>query len=128
MSFTHNITRTWSGPSGSLSKTTSQSADAEENRSFSVADAQTDVEIALVIDVSAMKALYMVSSRAVTIETNSSSSPAQTITLAANVPLVWTVSDPDANPLTVDVTKIFVTNASGGSADIEIRVLVDPTP
>jgi len=95
----------------------------------SVSDGQTDVAIDPgTIDVSEVKFLMLVSDKAVTVETNSGTVPDYTFTLGANVPWVWHESMGIANPITVDITSLFVTNASGAAAALQMRVLVDPTP
>ncbi len=94
----------------------------------SVANGQTDKEVVLAIDVSQLKAIFIASNAAVLVQTNSGSAPDDEITLAANVPYIWMVGSADACLIQADVTKIYVTNASGGAATIQIRVLQDGTP
>ena len=94
----------------------------------SVADSTTDGEITFTLDVTATKAFYIVSSQVVTIETNNGTTPDNTLTLAAATPYVWHDTDEDAFLLDTDVTSIFVTNASGSTANIVIVALSDPTP
>jgi hypothetical protein len=69
-----------------------------------------------------------VSDKAITLETNSGGSPVDTIALAANVPYDWRVGNADAFRLGTDVTGLFVTNASGDEARLQIEVLFDNTP
>jgi len=93
--------------------------------SVQVADSTTDDEHALAIDVSELSAFFAVSSQNVTIETNDGDAPDDTITLTANVPWIWHTSMPDAVtpytcPLGTDVTAVFITNAGGTAADVEI--------
>jgi hypothetical protein len=59
----------------------------------------------------------------VTVEVNSSTSPAQTINLAANQMMQFGVGTGLTNPFTVDVTKLFVTNAGTANANFKVRVL-----
>lgn len=96
----------------------------------SVPDATTDRALSVAIDVSAMTDLYMVSTAALTIQTNSGSSPDDTIVLEANKPLVWRAGGTGhpANPLGTDVTAIYLTNASGSAATFRMWVGVDSTP
>lgn len=84
----------------------------------------TDITVA--IDVSAVKGIIMSSNKAVTVTTNSG--PDNTIALAAGVPYVWTTNNLDTLALTVDVTAIHVTNASGSAATFDLQVLSDATP
>lgn len=94
--------------------------------SETIAALAADVQHALVIDVSAIKALRILATGAMTIETNSTSSPGQTIVLVADRPYVWNNGDLSACPLTVDVTTIYVSSTPGGQLDIEC--LYDATP
>lgn len=93
-----------------------------------VADAQTDQQSVLSLDVSAVKSFYIVSSQAVTLETNSGSSPANTIALLADIPYIWTTDSYDTFLLTTDVTSFFFTNASGSTATIYMEAIIDSTP
>lgn len=128
MAFTHNVVRTYQTSGGNLSNTVSQSADAEEARSLSVAVASPDTEVAISILYAGLKSIYISSSLALTVETNSSSAPDDTLSVPAGGALVWTAQDGTANPLTANVTKVFLTATGSGSSAVEIRVLQDSTP
>ena len=95
-----------------------------------VADSETDKEVALGVDVSQIAALLITSDQDVTIETNDGSTPDDTLTLKANNALVWSTNCGYSCPLTADITgNIFVTNASGSTANIKIRICyTDATP
>ena len=53
---------------------------------------------------------------ALTVKTNNSGSPAQTLTFASNYPLVWASGMPTSNPITTTVTALYLTNASTTTA------------
>jgi len=93
-----------------------------------VADAQTDVEIEVTLDFSAVKAFYLVSDQDVTLETNDGTTPDDTFALLAGVPYVWNTDSYDTFLVTVDVTSIFITNASGSAATLYLWALLDATP
>lgn len=93
-----------------------------------VPDSQTDYEITVTLDVSAVKAFYLVSDQDVTLETNSGSAADNTLSLVAGVPYVWTTDSYDSFLLDTDVTSIFITNASGATATIDMLALLDATP
>lgn len=81
------------------------------------------------VDVSACVALFMLCDRAITITINDDGTPDATITLVANVPLVWTNDGYFSNPLgNVDVTSIKATLASGADASLRIEVVQDAIP
>ena len=111
-----------------LSRTVTVSNEMSTAIDRSVADSTTDLEVALEIDVSLLKALWIESDQVVTIETNSGSAPDHAFVMVANQPLVWQAADYHANPFdTTDITSIFITNASGATANVKIRVLADAT-
>ncbi len=73
-----------------------------------------------------MKSLFFSSDQDVTIETNAANhSGGQEIILAAKVAFAWNVTMPTTNPITADITKIFVTNAGSKAATFNVRVLMD---
>lgn len=93
-----------------------------------VADSQTDYEINFDLDVSACTMFYLESDQDVTFETNNGSTPDDTISLLANTPYEWHANAYDSFLLTVDVTSVFITNASGSEATIYCVALFDATP
>jgi hypothetical protein len=88
----------------------------------------TNLEADVNIDVSAVKSIELFCDRDITVKTNSSGSPIDTINLKANVPYIWTTDSYDTLKLTADVTKFFLTLASGVAATFKLRVITDPTP
>ena len=126
----------------SFSQTVAQSIrvggqDVAQNNAYS-ADSQTSVDVAIPIeavnfalDVSQIKALFILSDQDLTIETNNAGpdpAPDDTISLVAGVPLVWTHDSYYANLLTTDITALYVTNASAAAARLRIEALHDATP
>ena len=92
-----------------------------------VADAQTNFEIVLAVDVSAVKSFSIVSDVDCLIETNNGTTPDDSISLQAGRPYEWDEESYDAFLLGTDVTSIFVTTAAG-AATIKCEVLEDATP
>lgn len=84
--------------------------------------------VAWTLDLSQLKMLYIHSTQIVTLETNSSSAPDDTIILAAGQPLIWYTGYLYDNLITADVTQLFVTNASQAIATLNIECLFDATP
>ncbi len=90
-------------------------------------------DMALAVDVSAVKALAIKSSQDCVITVNDDGSPTATITLTANKSIIWVAGDtaqfPTANPLGAsDVATIDVTVAGADDALVTIAVLIDATP
>lgn len=94
-----------------------------------VAIAGTDILVNIAFPVANVKSFYIVSDKDLTLETNNSAAPINTIALKANVPYHWVAADSyDTFKLTADVTKFYFTNASGALATVRCRVIYDPTP
>lgn len=97
--------------------------------SFTIADLVTDQEVAFTLDISQIVFFYMVSDQDVTIEFNNSTTGVPTIALVANVPFIVRASAEQYNTsaFSTDITKFFVTNASGSTANIVVESLEDST-
>lgn len=132
MAFTHTVATNWSGGGISIPRSNQYSGSGEVNITETVADSITDKEVALVLDVSEIKSIYIVSDQDLTLETNNAGAPVDTIALLAGVPYIWnTDSYPSASEppeLNADITALFLTNASGSTATFELRCIVDVTP
>jgi hypothetical protein len=116
------------GQGRSISKSNSYSGSASISIEESVANSATDFAVVVAIDVSAIKAIYINSSKAVTMETNSGSAADESISLLADKPYVWTNDSYFANLLETDITVLYFTNASGSAATVNIEVVLDATP
>jgi hypothetical protein len=127
VSIAHRITFKFQNGTDILEVTKGQSSGQERNMSEAIAISATDALVAFTCDFSQLKSLYIKCDQALTIKTNSSGAPAQTITLAANVPYVWTYGSGITCPITADITALYITNGSGSLANLEIRALEDPT-
>ncbi len=126
MAFSHTVTKSiqGNGVNKSLSSTYSGSSGTNIQETIAIG---TDTLVNVAIDVSAIKSLYICSDVAMTLETNSSSAPDDTISLIAGVPLEWQAGvSYYACPLTVDVTKVYLTNVA--QAAFELYVIQDSTP
>ncbi len=122
--FTHTIGNTYRTDAGTISSTSAiYTGDAEIDLDAVVALSTTNKEFDIQFVKTDVISLIMQSDKAVTVKTNSSGSPSDTISLAANMPLVWHTDSPTSMPLAGNVTKIFVTNAGSTNAAIKIRVL-----
>lgn len=126
MAVTHEITYTVQYDGLTYTQTDDQTFGAESNISETIAASASDALVAWACDVSQLKGLFMVASGNMTVETNSGSSPGDTITLLAGVPLWWSTGLTGAtNPLTTDVTALYITSTPGGL--LTIRKIEDPT-
>lgn len=129
MSFTHRMSSTFSRPGWSDQQIVDKVGTGEATVDEVITAGGTNVQVNVAIAYPTLKSLYIVSSQAATLKTNSSSAPDNTITLIAAQPYWWHDTIGTANPLTVNVTKIYVTNGSGTSdATLKLVALVDATP
>jgi hypothetical protein len=109
-----------------ITQATTLTADKRESYSLTVPIAN-DQLVALVLDVSQVKAIVILSDQDLTLETNNSGTPVDTLALKANVPYFWYTNKPQVLAFGTDITALYVTNASAAIASLKIEILVDPT-
>lgn len=125
-------TRTWVDTDGgtpvSYEKTVTGELGIKLTRT--IAAGVTDLAITCPIDFSALESLFVGTNQDLLIETNNAASGSadDSWDLKANQAIDWQTGDVMANPLTADVTVIFVTNSGASDADLELRTTVDATP
>lgn len=124
---TLNIQYSITGLGSPISKTKSVTDEGDVTLEVAVADGQTNKLVACELDVSQCKALVLMATVAMTLKTNSSGSPADTIALSANVPLVYSGDAAETNPLGTDVTALYLTNASGTDGTFHMKAIFDAT-
>lgn len=122
--FTHAQTRRVKTNGDTLSRVLSASSNQHIESSHSVTTGTTKA-VYVTIDPTSLKSLYMDSSKAVTVRMNSPSGSSFTLTPGA--PREWMTGkdSDDALWITERVTSLMITNASGSTATVEIRVLHD---
>lgn len=129
---THILTRSWTTPGGALlTGRVEVTADGNADRSLIIPIGANQL-VALALDVSQVKSLHIQSDQDLTLKTNSSGSPANTIALSAGKPFQWLpsdgpLSDTSGATISTDITALYVTNASEAAAALELRCLVDST-
>jgi hypothetical protein len=128
MSFSMTFTEAVSSDEGQLSYSKEVTADLKIAVDVVVPDSTVDKEVDVALDYDKIQGIYIVSDQNLTLETNVAGTPVDTINLVANVPYVWHADSYCIIKFTADVTKIFLTNASGEEANFKMRVLVDSTP
>lgn len=87
---------------------------------------QTDKQIDMELTTAGLGAIIIVVSQDMTLETNSSSTPADTFALKANRPFVWVKNTGLPNPFTANVTTAYLTNTTAGT--FKAFVFKDMTP
>lgn len=112
----------------SFTKNETSSAGLAKDLSENIPDASDGLQVDWTLDISQAKHLMILADQDLTIYTNADA-PGQTDTLnlKANYPIFWTPTLGNANPLTADVTALFVDNTSGSATILKIDCLEDPT-
>lgn len=95
-----------------------------------IASDAADVLYVWTCDVSQVKTIVLLATQDMTLKTNSSTVPADTLVLKANSPYVWSTDSLNTLLLTVDVTALYVTNNStpATAGTLTISGSYDPTP
>jgi hypothetical protein len=109
-----------------ITQATTLTADFRQSYNLTIPIANDQLH-AMALDVSQVKAIAILSDQDLTLETNSSSAPDNTLSLKANVPYIWYTNKPQALVFTTDITALYVTNASAAVASLKMEILVDPT-
>jgi hypothetical protein len=107
-----------------LSGSQVEAGDLQPMADVAVPAATTDQPATLAIVAAKLQVLFLVSDKDLTLKTNSPSAPANTFSLKAGAPLVWSKSEGYfANPLSADVTAIYLTNAGTAAARFQLYAL-----
>lgn len=128
MAFTHRITRSIVTSGNSLTGATVVSADGQQSVAVAVNDSVSDLEIEFDVLIADLKSIFILATQDMTLKTNSSGAPPETLDLLAGKPYVWHEGSYFANLLATDITKFFVTNASGADGQLDVEALYDATP
>jgi hypothetical protein len=127
--FTHIITQGWSEGGQSLSKTISNTANAEDNRSVNVYPGGENAFISFSLDVAALQSFFMVCTVPVVVTPHDQeNNPLTAIDLQANVPFVWVQQGGIANPFDTNIGSLVVDNPGAAIGQFDLRCLVNSTP
>lgn len=83
----------------------------------------TNFEVDIAFLVAKVVSIAMLSDQVLTIKTNSTGSPGDTITTVANDAYIWNTDSQNTLKFTADVTKLYITNASSAVANFSLQVL-----
>ena len=135
MPVTYQVATTVRTNNGSVTvPTVSVTGDAELVYDDSIAAATTNKEIVLAVDVSEAKCIVIVTDglttgKTMTLKTNSSGTPVDTLTLVPGaLGVVWFTGSTAPNPFSADVTKFFVSSDDTVARRLRIYVCADVTP
>ncbi len=124
--FTHSITKGYKTDEGTTSSVvTSRTGDSELGIEDNVAASTTNKHYALAVTKTQILMMCIFASKALTIKTNSSTTPQETITLTAGQQIVADITGGDTCPFSADVTGFYVTNAdSSNASNLKMRFLL----
>jgi hypothetical protein len=125
---THTYAPSYRTGSGSITlPSESIEGDQELNTEVSIPANSTNYEINIDFLQTAVLAVVIYCDQAATLKTNSTSTPQDTIALAAKKARIWRKGvDPDANnPFGGAVTTMYVTNATASIAGFKMYLLLD---
>lgn len=128
MSQQHSVRIEVTANGNQVSKLKTYTGGARLSISETIAGSSTNAQVVGTLDVSQVVSFVMVSNVACTVKTNSTGSPADTITLVADVPYVWTSDSYDSFQLGTDVTVFYVTVPGTAASTFQIDAIYDPTP
>lgn len=99
-----------------------------EVTSANVANGATDQLVAFTLDYSQNKVLFITSTVEMTLKTNSSGAPDQTLSIGPTSGVVaWSAKCGCVHPITADITALYVSNSAGSNGVLEIYQLSDAT-
>lgn len=123
--FNHQIVSTYGTDEGTaISAVSKYTGTAEVGYDGSVPATTDLVEVDISWTRANVHALLLFSSQALTIKTNNSGTPIDTVVLAAGQAIVWGADHAEPNPVAHDVTKLFLSNDTANPATVKIRVLI----
>jgi hypothetical protein len=125
MAFQHTIRRVYSTNAGVIIDIPETVVGAQQGVDIDTTilpEAQNEYDVNVVT--ANVQSLLIFCDQPITLLTNDAASPASTINVKGNIPLVWTLNSFWAHPFTVaTITKIFVTNNGGATGNLKIRML-----
>lgn len=116
-----------SGSTQLASTSFTNTQESELNWNFTLTASSTNYDLpGAVLTIANIKNIYMCFDTAVTLKTNSTGSPQETLVFAANVPLLWDSQGPLAigTIFAGNITKFYLTNSAADTA-CRIYILLD---
>lgn len=105
----------------SLSGTQTEIGNLEVNVNQQIPANSSGLQVSAAFTAANVQSIFMVCNQNITIQTNSTSAPGNTIALKAGIPLLWSVSAGYfSNPFTANVTSFYVTNTTACKLQIKI--------
>ena len=128
MSHSHRLSQSLVISGSTRSLTNEYSASKLIRIEDAVVEATVDQLVQVAFTIATMVSCYIYSTQNMTLKTNSSGTPQETINLKANVPLIWNTDSYGSNPFSGDITAMYVSNSSGTDGTLVMEILDDATP
>ena len=128
MSHAMTFSRTVSTTEGQITSSVTATGEMKVVCQVTVPAETTDFELDIALDVSTILGIAIHSTKDLTVETNSSSAPDETLALKANKAYEWETNDYNTLLLETDITALYLTNAGDEDAVFKVRAITDPTP
>lgn len=125
MSVSHTFAFSHTGGSTPLSDSVTVSGELATEANISLSGSTTNQQENIAFNHTNLRGVYIKSDVTVTLKTNSSGSPDDTITVTAGVPFIWYYQSGVDNPFSAAVVTTYWTNGTSGAATIYMRTLVD---
>lgn len=123
--FTHQVTAGYKGSTTVSNVVASYTGDVQIELDDDVAATTTNKEFDVAITIANIKSVCITCDKAVTIKTNSTSSPQETIVLTAGKAIIWAFDHTEAGPFLGNITKFYVTNAGSAIARFRVSALLN---
>lgn len=111
----------------SVTANTSLSGEGSNNRDV-VAALSATTEVIMTFLFAGLQMILITVDGDLTLKTNSSGSPDETLALKSGIPFFWQKNSGVVNPFSHDCTKFYFVNAAGVNVNVKIRTLFDATP
>jgi hypothetical protein len=126
MSFTHKVGQSYTTAAGTVKSVTSTyTSDFEVGLDDTVAATTTNKEFDVALTRANLQSMVLTCDKAVTVKTNSTSSPQETISLTAGQAIIWAHDHTESAPFAGNVTKFYVTNAGSADARFQFSALLN---
>jgi hypothetical protein len=125
MSFSHTVSISYTTAPGATTSVTNTYTDTgTAGYDNSIPATTTNQEADVGFTQTELISCFLYSTATVTLKTNSTSTPADTIVLTGGQPIIWNSSSGAACPFANNViTKMYITNSTSGAAAVSLRFL-----
>jgi len=129
MAFTHTTGITYKSDAGTITSTTEVfTGDGEADYDGIIPAGAVNLEIDVPVTVANIRSMVLFAATLMTVKTNSTSAPDDTLNINAGTQIVWNTNHSEPCPLTVNVVKFYVSNPGSVAGAFKFRALVNLTP